>query len=259
MNKQNVMHTLPPVLYESDACIVLNKRCGEAMEGASGSASDLAGLLAQAYGTRCNRDGKPFPPTAVHRLDVPVTGCALFGRTPQALAFLNETFSRGLARKVYWAIVEKPENSAPALSPQGELVHWIAVDSKHNKSYAHTEEAPDRKQAVLRYRLAGEGEHYLFMEIELITGRHHQIRAQLAAIGLHIKGDLKYGSHRSEKNGGIRLHARSLAFPDPLSSEQDPAKGPYIQVVAPIINPDRLWQDFEISQVACNFAKSPLI
>ncbi|WP_304224627.1 RluA family pseudouridine synthase [Gracilinema caldarium] len=244
MNEQIVL------LYESDACIVVNKRCGEAMEGASGSVLDLPALLAKTYGTACNRDGKPFAPTAVHRLDVPVTGCALFARNPQALAFLNEVFAQGLARKVYWAIVEKPENSSIAISQQGELVHWIAVDSKHNKSYAHTEEAPDRKQAVLRYRLVGEGEHYLFMEIELITGRHHQIRAQLASVGLHIKGDLKYGSRRSEKNGGIRLHARSLAFPDPLSGETNPAKRPYIQVVAPIIEPDRLWQDFEKASLA---------
>ena len=242
MNKANA---IPPVLYESSACIVLNKQCGEAMEGASASAVDLGQLLAETYGTSRTRDDKPFPPTAVHRLDVPVTGCALFARTPQALAFLNDCFAQALARKIYWTIVEKPEGLSASLDPQGELVHWIAVDSRHNKSYAHQEEAPDRKKAVLRYRIVGEGEHYLFIEIELITGRHHQIRAQLAAIGLHIKGDLKYGSHRSEKNGGIRLHARSLAFPDPLSDESDPVKRPYIQVVAPIVAPDRLWLDFE--------------
>jgi len=245
MNTTNKTYTLPPVLYESPACIVLNKGCGEAMEGASESAVDLPALLKETYGTALNRDGKPFPPTAVHRLDVPVTGCALFARNPQALAFLNDCFAQALARKTYWAIVEKPEEGLSNLARQGELVHWIAVDSRHNKSYAHLEERPDRKQAVLRYRIVGEGDHYLFLEIELITGRHHQIRAQLAALGLHIKGDLKYGSRRSEKNGGIRLHARSLAFPDPLSDEDDPVKRPYIQVVAPIIEPDRLWQDFE--------------
>lgn len=257
------VHTVPPVLYESPACIVLNKACGQAMEGASGTAVDLPALLKAAYGTGLNRDGKPFPPTAVHRLDVPVSGCALFARTPQALAFLNDCFAQTLARKTYWAIVEKPEQGLSSLAGQGELIHWIAVDSRHNKSYAHMEAGPDRKQAILRYRIVGEGDHYLFLEIELITGRHHQIRAQLAAIGLHIKGDLKYGSRRSEKNGGIRLHARSLAFPDPdylslSGSGSDSVRihdattmgpsiiqGPYIQAVAPIINPDRLWQDFE--------------
>jgi 23S rRNA pseudouridine1911/1915/1917 synthase len=247
---------MPPVLYESQACIVLNKGCGQAMEGASGSVLDLPALLKETYGTVLNREGKPFSPTAVHRLDVPVTGCALFARTPQALAFLNDCFALGLARKTYWAIVEKPEQGktgkehVSALPREGELVHWLAVDSRHNKSFAHTEEGPQRKQAILRYRIAGEGEHYLFMVIELITGRHHQIRAQLAAIGLHIKGDLKYGSCRSEKNGGIRLHARSLAFPDPLhqgspGTHPNNLSWPYIQVVAPIIEGDRLWQDFE--------------
>ncbi|HRS05222.1 MAG TPA: RNA pseudouridine synthase [Treponema sp.] len=243
MNQEQA--TVPPLLYENPACIVVNKRCGDAMEGATPSVVDLPALLAATWGVGRNRDGKPFPPTAVHRLDVPVTGCALFARTPQALAFLNDAFAQSLARKVYWAIVEKPDSSIPALESQGELVHWISVDSRHNKSYAHTEERSDRKRAVLRYRVIGQGDHYLFLEIGLITGRHHQIRAQLAALGLHIKGDLKYGSRRSEKNGGIRLHARSLAFPDPLSDITDPAKRPLIQVVAPLIEPDRLWQDFE--------------
>ncbi|AEJ19164.1 RluA family pseudouridine synthase [Gracilinema caldarium] len=258
--------TMPPVLYESPSCIVLNKSCGQAVEGASGSVLDLPALLKDTYGTVVNREGNPFSPTAVHRLDVPVTGCALFARTPQALAFLNDCFAQALARKTYWAIVEK--QGVSVLAQEGELVHWIAVDNRHNKSYAHAEEGPQRKQAKLRYRIVGEGDHYIFLEIELITGRHHQIRAQLAAIGLHIKGDLKYGSRRSEKNGGIRLHARSLAFPDPdhldnLDSSSDAVRThdaralnpstvhatelprPYIQVVAPIIEPDRLWLAFK--------------
>ncbi|MFQ3547258.1 MAG: RNA pseudouridine synthase [Termitinemataceae bacterium] len=266
---------LPPVLFLNDACIVVNKRVGDAMEGATPSTIDLPRLLSQNFESSRTQHGRLFMLTAVHRLDVPVTGCALFARTPDALAFLNTCFARAFARKIYWAVVEKPAPSASPIPTQGELVHWIAVDGRYNKSYAHSTPGPDRKEARLRYSIRGEGDHYLFMEIELLTGRHHQIRAQLAALGLHIKGDVKYGSRRSEKGGGIRLHARRLAFPDPLAiiqtglpiesiesvgiaesgvvTEPVATAGmhhhekiwPYIQVEAPVINPDSLWKAFE--------------
>jgi 23S rRNA pseudouridine1911/1915/1917 synthase len=153
---------------------------------------------------------------AVQRLDVPVSGCALFAKTGGALAALNRAFSQGRAVKKYWAVLEDPSVAGgPDPAGEGELVHWIASDAGVNKSRAFDSPGPGRKEARLRYRCLGRGIRYLFLEIELITGRHHQIRAQLAALGLHIKGDLKYGSRRSEKGGGIRLHARSLAFPHP--------------------------------------------
>ncbi len=231
------------MLHEDENCVVVDKRIGEAMEGAKGGVVDLGALLARALGVSKNAAGKDFPPTAVHRLDVPVSGCALFARNPQALAYLNTLFAEGRARKTYWAIVEAPqEGQAAGIPEEGktvELVHWLSVDPQTNKSHVHDEEATDRKKAVLRYRVVGRGDRYLFVEVELITGRHHQIRAQLAAAGLRIKGDLKYGARRSEKGGGIRLHARSLAFSDFARPSS------FIQVVAEPPLDDALWAAFK--------------
>jgi len=228
---------------------------------------------------------------AVHRLDVPVTGCVLFALTKSALTFLNATFAQesnistvpkklitteycrsknGLEfhggekedvrtktpcsscasvvnsylldtstlspiEKIYWAVIEKPSRPLPE---SGEFAHWIETDTVHNKSYAHKTGDPSRKKAVMRYKVTGEGKNYLFLEVHLLSGRHHQIRAQFAAEGLHIKGDLKYGAKRSEKGGGIRLHARSLSFPSPLNRSE------IIRVIAdpPVI--DNLWKEF---------------
>jgi 23S rRNA pseudouridine1911/1915/1917 synthase len=226
------------ILFENDACIVINKRCGEDGQKPSG----LHSL-------------RP-----VHRLDTPASGCLLLAKTPEAAAFLSTAFSRhdkadsssAIIEKRYWAVVEMPDSAIAEsallesnLAESRQLVHWISFDRKRNKSFAHTQAGADRKKAVLRYRRSGKGDHYLFLEIDLITGRHHQIRAQLAALGLHIKGDLKYGARRSEKSGGIRLHARSLRFPNPLAPEET--------VEAKALPPmmDSLWEAFsEISHTA---------
>ena len=222
------------IIFEDEACVVINKLSGESSEDIA--PPDSAG-------------GKPFFP--VHRLDMPVSGCLLLAKTPEAAAFLGEAFARrsGIVLKNYWAIVEIPENDN-ALPNEAELSHWLYEDRKRNKSFAAPlpdsdgkERRPGRngsrpQKALLRYRLAGKGEHYLFLEIELVTGRHHQIRAQLAAIGLHIKGDLKYGARRSEKNGGIRLHACSLVFPDLLN------RGGRIEAKALPPEMDTLWDAF---------------
>jgi 23S rRNA pseudouridine1911/1915/1917 synthase len=221
------------ILFQNAACIVVNKLKGEAVEGASGSMKDLPKELAAVL-------SETELIEAVHRLDVPVTGCALFALTKTSLSFLNDVFAGKLTlpssvEKIYWAIVEKP--SRP-LSEKGELVHWIETVSGKNKSITHNTEGPSRKKAVLRYRITGEGKNYLFVEIELISGRHHQIRAQFAAQGLHIKGDLKYGARRSEKGGGIRLHARSLSFADPLNRSE------IIRITADPPEIDNLWRDF---------------
>jgi 23S rRNA pseudouridine1911/1915/1917 synthase len=226
------------ILYIDDHCVVINKAIGEAVEGAAKGMIDLPLALAGQFGCGKTSGKKTFIPTAVHRLDVPVTGCILFARTPEALAFLNQQFAQRKADKFYWAVVETPEKGFP-LSSEGSLIHWLEVDAKHNKSFCFAEESKSRQKAELRYRVIGQGEHYTFLEIQLITGRHHQIRAQLEAIGLHIKGDLKYGAKRSEKEGGIRLHARSLAFPHPKNPDE------VISVTAPIFNPDNLWAAFE--------------
>jgi 23S rRNA pseudouridine1911/1915/1917 synthase len=222
------------ILYQNTACIVVNKLKGEAVEGASESMVNLQKELS----TLLPSDTELIE--AVHRLDVPVTGCALFALSKDALVFLNDAFAGKNAmpvEKIYWAIVEKPSRPInEAIFSGAELVHWIETNTQKNKSFAYTENAPGRKKASLRLKKTSEGENYLFMEIELLSGRHHQIRAQLAKEGLYIKGDLKYGAKRSEKGGGIRLHARSLSFPDPLNKDER------IRVTADPPELDNLWQ-----------------
>ena len=219
------------ILCQNEACLVINKCAGEAVEGALENMIDLRQELAAATGL------KPGLIEAVNRIDVPVTGCALFAFTKPAISFLGDAFAGACKiKKLYWAIIEKPSRIIPE---SGELVHWIAANSSVNKSFAYNEDGPGRKKAVMRYRITGDGKNYLFTEIELFSGRHHQIRAQFANIGLHIKGDLKYGAKRSEKGGGIRLHARFLAFPNPLNKNET------ISVTADPPQMDNLWQAFK--------------
>ena len=244
------------IIHCDETCVVVNKIPGEAAEGAGKGMQCLPTLLAEELsGTSYPRplllDSLPVP-TAVHRLDVPVSGCTLFARNESALRFLNNAFSQnsGLVEKRYWAIAEKPQGKGETLFCEDEtctsveLVHWIEFDSRRNKSIAHDEAGSGRKKAVLRYSFIGKGRDYLFLEVELVTGRHHQIRAQLERIGLHIKGDLKYGAKRSEKNGGIRLHARSLSFPAAKGGK--PVGGDSrITVLAPPPIQDNLWMAFQ--------------
>jgi len=238
------------ILYCDASCVVVNKIAGEAVEGAGKGMIDLPGLLIAElnvphYPPAMPAEDTLLLPTAVHRIDVPVSGCAAFARTGAALRFLNAAFSGGatkssVVKKHYWAIVEQSPNAffSEDATESVELVHWIQFDPRRNKAIAHDQPGQGRKKAILRCRPAGRGERYLFLEIELITGRHHQIRAQLKRLGLHIKGDLKYGARRSEPNGGIRLHARSLSFPDPADSDNR------ISVQADPPLRDKLWQAF---------------
>ncbi|MDR0690373.1 MAG: RNA pseudouridine synthase [Spirochaetaceae bacterium] len=227
----------PRILYRDSRCLVVNKLPGEAVEGAAPGMIDLPRLLAETSGVPSGPEGLAVP-VAVNRLDVPASGCVLFARTRRALPRLNAALRQGGIEKRYWVIAENP--SARELPEAGEWVHWLRRNPRTNKSRAWAEEGPGRKQGILRYRIKGRGERYIFLEIELAAGRHHQIRAQLAAQGLFIKGDLKYGARRSERGGGIRLHARSLCFPDPAEPER------IIRVIAPPPVRDRLWLDFEV-------------
>jgi len=257
MESNELLSLKSRILYQSSACVVVNKLIGESVEGvkqqsAEGGMVDLPKELADVLGANVEL----IEP--VHRLDVPVSGCVLFALTKPTLTFLNAAFAQESANsekisngnsipqpspieKIYWAVIEKPSRLLPE---SGEFSHWIETDTVHNKSYAHKTGDSSRKKAVMRYKVTGEGQNYLFLEVHLLSGRHHQIRAQFAACGLHIKGDLKYGAKRSEKGGGIRLHARSLSFPDPLN------KSEIIRVIAdpPVI--DNLWKEF--------FKNSPL-
>ena len=236
------------ILYVDEHCAVVNKIAGEAVEGASAGMIDLPRSLERALKNTAAGPDRLALPVAVHRLDVPVSGCALFARTQKALAFLSDAFRahtvyadtgqsgpsrNGAAEKHYWAVIEKPPHAIPQ---EACLVHWID-DTKKNKSKAFDRPETGRKKAVLKYRLIGTGTNYLFLDVELITGRHHQIRCQLESAGLHIKGDLKYGARRSEKSGGIRLHARSLTFPDPASPGTIT-----VQADPPVW--DNLWREF---------------
>jgi len=216
------------ILFQNEACMVINKLPGESSELSGGG-------------------GEKFP-VAVHRLDTPVSGCLLLAKSGEAAAFLGAAFARqdSGVEKRYWAIIEKPQADSGFMA-EAELVHWLCENRKLNKAFAvpWSEKPPSRKgrgappkKAVLRYRMIGQGEHYLFLEVDLVTGRHHQIRAQLAALGLHIKGDLKYGARRSDKTNSIRLHAHSLAFPNPL----DPAETLHVKALPPV--QDALWTAF---------------
>jgi 23S rRNA pseudouridine1911/1915/1917 synthase len=245
------------IAYLDENCVVVNKSPGESTEplGSSGGNGmiDLAPLLAERLAERLAGTENPpaagqvpvgkapagkggFSPVAVHRLDVPVSGCVLFARNPPALAFLSARFRAGEVEKIYWGISEMP-SPGREFPETGELVHWLSQAG--NKTTAYDEAGPNRKKAVLRYRVLGRGDRYLFLEIGLITGRHHQIRAQLARLGTPVKGDLKYGARRSEKGGGIRLHSYAIAFPDPAGTE-----GRVIRVKAPPPRPDALWEAF---------------
>ncbi|MDR1128391.1 MAG: RNA pseudouridine synthase [Treponema sp.] len=214
------------ILYQSDRFVIVNKLPGEAAGNAGPGIARLSDGLAALLG------GASV--TAVNRLDVPVSGCILFARTPDALAAANALFREGAVQKRYLAIAETPEKPV-SLPENGELVHWLCEDGRRNKSLVFDRPGPGRKKAALRCRICGQGERYIFLEIELITGRRHQIRAQLAAAGFRVKGDLKYGARRSEK-AGIRLHAYFLTFRDPRGDG-----GALIRASAPPPVMDRLW------------------
>ena len=168
-----------------------------------------------------------------HRLDRPVSGLVIFAKTSKALPRLNEMFKNSEVKKTYWAIVKDAPKEA-----EGELVHYLVRNEKQNKSYAYEKEVPNSKKAILHYRLIGRSQNYFLLEVDLKTGRHHQIRCQLAKMGCPIKGDLKYGSPRSNPDGSICLHARHGQFIHPVSKE-------LIELDAPV-PAGSLWNGFEM-------------
>jgi len=224
------------ILYQNSACVVVNKLSGEAAEGAGERQADLQLMLKDYL--------KSGFAEAVNRLDVPVTGCSLFALNSSSLKFLNAAFAdkHGSVIKKYWAVIEKPDKKIPE---SGELIHWIETNTRINKSFAYNENAQGRKKASLAYKISGEGKNYLFLEVRLLTGRHHQIRSQFEKAGLHIKGDLKYGAKRSEKDGGIRLHAGYLSFNNPLNKDE------LIEVISDPPVMDNLWQSFKNHSLSC--------
>jgi 23S rRNA pseudouridine1911/1915/1917 synthase len=211
------------ILHEDNHIIVINKRVGDIVQGDKTGDKPLSEVVKEYIKDKYNKPGEVFL-GVVHRLDRPTSGIVIFARTSKALSRLNEMFSNRETQKTYWAVVKnKPEKTADT------LVHYLKRNEKNNTSKAHLKEVPDSKIARLDYKIIKELDSYFALEIDLHTGRHHQIRAQLAAIGCPIKGDLKYGFDRSNPDGGIHLHARKLVFIHPVSKEN-------LEIVAPTPN-----------------------
>lgn len=219
------------VLYEDNHIIAVNKTCNEIVQGDKTGDTPLADTVKVYIKEKYHKPGEVFL-GVTHRLDRPTSGVVLFARTSKALSRLNEMFKgHEQIRKTYWAIVQGAPKQAEA-----RLENWLVRNEAQNKSYIAKPGAKEAKLAVLSYKTLVKGDHYTLLEVNLETGRHHQIRCQLAAIGCPIKGDLKYGAKRSNPDGGICLHARKIEFIHPVSKQD-------ICITAPVPD-DSLWQQF---------------
>ena len=219
------------ILYEDNHIIIVNKAVGEIVQGDKTGDKPLSDIVADYLKERYHKPGAAFVGVP-HRLDRPTSGVVVLAKTSKALERLNDMFRRGDVEKTYWAIV----GNRPA-AEAATLTHWLVRNEQQNKSYAYDRERPGAKQAILDYRLLVSLTNYHLLEVELKTGRHHQIRCQLAKIGCPIKGDLKYGAPRSNPDGSISLHARRVRFVHPVSHID-------IDVTAPV-PPGALWQAAE--------------
>lgn len=216
-------------LYEDNHIIIVYKECGEIVQGDKTGDTPLSESVKHWLKEKYAKPGNVFL-GVVHRLDRPVAGIVVFAKTSKALKRLNDMFRKGEVSKTYWAIVQ----NAPEKQDE-TLINWLVRNEKQNKSYAHENEVLNSKKAILHYKVLGSSDHYTLLEINLQTGRHHQIRCQLAHIGCTIKGDLKYGARRSNPDGGISLLARRIEFVHPVSHDK-------IMVEAPLPN-EKLWQE----------------
>lgn len=220
------------VVYEDNHLIIVNKTASEIVQGDKTGDTPLSETVKAYLKEKYQKPGNVFI-GVTHRLDRPVSGLVVFAKTGKALSRLNEMFRTGQVEKTYWAVVK---NFPP--SQEEILTHYLIRNEKQNKSYAYEKEVPNSKLAKLHYKLIGKSENYYLLEVNLMTGRHHQIRCQLAKIGCPIKGDLKYGAPRSNSDGSICLHARKVKLIHPVSKQ-------LIEVEAPVPN-NSLWQGFEI-------------
>ena len=219
------------VIYEDNHIIVVSKTASEIVQGDKTVYTPLSELVKHYLKEKYNKPGNVFI-GVTHRLDRPVSGLVVFAKTSKALARLNEMFKNGDVHKTYWAIVKNCPQETEAT-----LEHYLVRNEKQNKSYAYNREKPGAKKAILHYKLIGHSENYFLLEVDLKTGRHHQIRCQLAKIGCPIKGDLKYGFPRSNPDGSICLHARRVSFIHPVSKE-------LIELEAPLPE-GNLWKGFQ--------------
>ena len=209
------------VVYEDNHIIIVNKTASEIVQGDKTGDVPLSETVKQYLKEKYQKPGNVFI-GVTHRLDRPVSGLVVFAKTSKALSRLNEMFKNSEVKKTYWAIVKQ----TPA-ETEGELVNYLVRNEKQNKSYAYDTEKPGSKKAILHYRLIARSDNYSLLEVDLKTGRHHQIRCQLAKMGCPIKGDLKYGFPRSNPDASICLHARRVCFVHPVSNE-------LIDLVAPV-------------------------
>lgn len=221
------------VVYEDNHVIIVSKRSGEIVQGDKTGDEPLSEAVKAYVKEKYAKPGNVFIGVP-HRLDRPVSGLVVMARTSKALSRLNEMFRTGDVHKTYWAVVV----ACPPHS-EGHLTHWLTRNEQQNKSYAYDRERPGAKKAELEYRLIGRSERYFLLEIHLLTGRHHQIRCQLAAMGCPIKGDLKYGARRSNPDGSISLLARRVEFIHPVSKQP-------VCVEAPLPD-DSLWKALAVS------------
>ena len=217
-------------VYEDNHIIIVAKESGEIVQGDKTGDTPLSDIVKAYLKEKYQKPGEVFL-GVVHRLDRPVSGLVVFARTSKALSRLNRMFAEGEVHKTYWAIVNRQASESDAYHT---LTHWLVRNEKQNKSYAYDTEKPNSKKAVLKYRVIGHSDRYSLLEVQLLTGRHHQIRCQLAKVGMTIKGDLKYGAPRSNPDGSISLLSRRMEFIHPVS------KVPII--VEAEVPADNLWQ-----------------
>ena len=217
------------VVYEDNHIIIVDKCSGEIVQGDKTGDKPLSETVKEYIKQKYNKPGNVFL-GVVHRLDRPVSGLVVFAKTSKALSRLNDMFRTGDVHKTYWAVVKRRD-----IAMEGTLTDWLTRNERQNKSYAHQREVPGAKKAVLKYKVRAVADNYMLIEVTLLTGRHHQIRCQLAHMGCPIKGDLKYGAPRSNPDGSISLLSRRVEFVHPVSKEN-------IVAYADVPN-DRLWND----------------
>ncbi len=218
------------ILYEDNHLIAVNKKIGNLVQPDRENSKSLEEEVKLYIKDKYNKNGQVFL-GVIHRIDRPVSGVVLFARTSKALSRMNQMFQNNEVKKLYWAIVK----DLPP-SENGTLIHYLKRDDKKNKTYAYDKKVPDSKEAILEYKVIGRSDRYFLLEIDLKTGRHHQIRCQLSKIGCPIKGDLKYGYPRSNPDGGICLHSLKIEFAHPITKNN-------ISIIA-MPPADKLWDFF---------------
>lgn len=216
------------VLYEDNHLIIVYKEAGEIVQADKSGDIPLSEIVKQWLKAKYNKPGNVFL-GVVHRLDRPVSGLVIFAKTSKALTRLNNMFRNGEIHKTYWAIVTRPP-----FEPEATLTDWLVRNERQNKSYAYNHQVPTSKKSILHYKVINQTDHYTLLEVNLMTGRHHQIRCQLSNMDCPIKGDLKYGAPRSNPDGGISLLSHRVEFIHPVSKET-------ICVESPLPK-DNLWQ-----------------